>query len=304
MTVEFGRPIGFIGLGTMGRPIALNLVRSGVPLVVWNRTKEKADELVADGAEVAGDPASLFERSGTVVLMLASGHAIDAVLERGTKLFDKLVAGHLVVNMGTTSPSYSRDLCRDLRAAGARYVEAPVSGQKVRAENRQLIGLLAGDPGDLDEARKLISPVCSDVLPVGRVPAATDAKFALSVYQATSMAALAEAVNYAKRSDVDLAAFSKLLRTGPLFNALMDVQLRKLVEDDFSVEASVARVLEVIGRVLDEGGKNGVSLPLLSRSAELYAEAFASGNAELDATSVVRVFERASGRPHDVEGRI
>src|SRR5690348_472333 len=111
-------PIGFMGLGTMGEAMALTLVRAGVPLLVWNRTRAKAATVAAAGADVAREAADVFARSATVFLMLSDGGAIDAVLDRGGPTFAARVTGHTVVHMGTTSPAYSRELEADIRSVG------------------------------------------------------------------------------------------------------------------------------------------------------------------------------------------
>jgi NAD binding domain of 6-phosphogluconate dehydrogenase len=108
--------VGFIGLGLMGQPMALNLARAGIPLVVWNRTPDRSDPLRALGARVATTPFEVFEQVRMVVLMLAGGTAIDEVLGRSTPVFAATVADRTVVQMGTTSPEYSRGLAADLEA--------------------------------------------------------------------------------------------------------------------------------------------------------------------------------------------
>src|SRR6266478_6947935 len=99
-------PIGFIGLGTMGEAMALTLVKAGTRLLVWNRTRAKAEILAAAGADVARETADVFARSATVFLMLVDGGAIDTVLDRGGAAFAARVTGHTVVHMGTTSQAF------------------------------------------------------------------------------------------------------------------------------------------------------------------------------------------------------
>jgi 3-hydroxyisobutyrate dehydrogenase len=120
-------PIGFIGLGTMGEAMALTLVKAGTRLLVWNRTRAKAEILAAAGADVAREAADVFAHSATVFLMLVDGGAIDTVLDRGGAAFAARVTGRTVVHMGTTSPAYSRhSLCRGIlrRSAGLRVTQA------------------------------------------------------------------------------------------------------------------------------------------------------------------------------------
>src|SRR5437763_16388663 len=110
--------VGFLGLGIMGLPMALNLSTAGTKLIVWNRTAARTEPLHAAGATVANRPDEVFEQASVVFLMLADGAAIDAVLERGGPSFATKIAGHTIVHMGTTSPEYSRGLEADVRAAG------------------------------------------------------------------------------------------------------------------------------------------------------------------------------------------
>ena len=102
--------LGFVGLGVMGQPMALNLARAGTALVVWNRSAGKSEPLRAAGARVAASPAEVFKQARVVILMLVDGAAIDSVLGRGTREFSANVAQHTIIHMGTTAPDYSRGL--------------------------------------------------------------------------------------------------------------------------------------------------------------------------------------------------
>jgi 3-hydroxyisobutyrate dehydrogenase-like beta-hydroxyacid dehydrogenase len=133
----------------MGQPMARNLARAGTPLVVWNRSPERAGPVRAAGARVAASPAEVFRQARVVLLMLADGAAVDAVLGRGTPAFAANVDRHTIVHMGTTSPAWSCGLEADLRAAGGRYVEAPVSGSRRPAEVGRLVARA--------KARKLVA---------------------------------------------------------------------------------------------------------------------------------------------------
>src|ERR1700733_3933981 len=156
--------LGFIGLGVMGQPMALNLARAGTDLVVWTRSAERSEALRAAGAKVATSPAEIFSQARVVILMLADGAAIDSVLARGTPAFGGNVAQHTIVHMGTTSPEYSRGLEADILAAGGSYVEAPVSGSRKPAQAGQLVAMLAGERAAMDEVRPLLQPMCHETI--------------------------------------------------------------------------------------------------------------------------------------------
>jgi 3-hydroxyisobutyrate dehydrogenase len=173
---------GFIGLGTMGRPMAERLFAAGVPLVVWNRTAEKCAPLIERGAISAGSVEALFRQCGVVLVMLIDQAAVDAVLGRGTPTFAARVRDRTVVMLGTTSAAYSAALDADIRSCGGRYVEAPVSGSRIPAEQGKLVGMLAGDAAARAQVEPLLAHLCQTIVHCGVVPAALRTKLAVNHY--------------------------------------------------------------------------------------------------------------------------
>jgi len=152
--------------------MARNLVRHFGQLVVWNRSPEKSEALVSFGAQVAANPGELLDRCRIVIMMLATEDAIDDVLRQAGADLPGSLSGRIVVHMGTTSPAYSAALNERIRPAGGQYVEAPVSGSRLPAENGQLVGMLAGDPDAVAEVRPWLTPVCKETFVCGPVPSA------------------------------------------------------------------------------------------------------------------------------------
>ncbi len=288
------RPVGFLGLGVMGRPMALNLVRAGIPLVVWNRSAEAADELRATGAEVAGTVAEVFARTDRVLMMLANGEVVDEVLRRGTPAGDYLVHDHLVVHMGTTAPEYSEALGRDVVRAGGRYVEAPVSGSRVPAEEARLVAMLAGDDDDLAEVEPLLTPTCAAVVRCGAVPSALLMKLAVNLYLVTTVSGLVEAYHFAQRQGLDLDRFRAVVDGGQMSSPISRTKLAKLRADDFTVQAALRDVHYNARLVTAAAREAGVATPLIDASEELFAEAERLGHGGLDMAGVLRAFEARS----------
>jgi len=289
--------VGFLGLGVMGRPMALNLVRHGVPLVVWNRSPAAAEALREAGAEVADDPAEVFARSRIVVLMLADGAAVDAVLGRGTPGFAALVAGRTLVHMGTTSPAYSRGLEADVRAAGGTYVEAPVSGSRAPAEAGRLVAMLAGPPEAVAEVRALIAPMCHESFLCGpSAPGALLMKLAVNLFLITTVTGLTEAYHFAERHGLDRATFLAVLDAGPMASGVSRMKSPKLMERDFSVQAAVLDVLknnEVIAQAAREAE---LASPLLDVCHALFAETAELGFGKDDMVAVLQAIEARTER--------
>ncbi|PNV31256.1 2-hydroxy-3-oxopropionate reductase [Streptomyces sp. DH-12] len=283
--------VGFIGLGVMGRPMALNLARAGTPLVVWNRTPGRCAPLREAGAEVAESPAEVFARAETVLLMLADEAAVDAVLGRGTPGFAARVAGRTVVHMGTTSAEYSAALEKDVRVAGGAYAEVPVSGSRVPAEQGRLVAMLAGDDSALASVRPLLAPMCRESFVCGPVPNALLMKLAVNLFLITQVTGLTEAFHFADRHGLDRARFLDVLDAGPMASSVSRMKAPKLLARDFAVQAAAADVLKNNRLIAEAARTAGVASPLLDVCHALFEETVAGGHGGEDMVAVLRALE-------------
>jgi 3-hydroxyisobutyrate dehydrogenase len=283
--------VGFLGLGLMGEPMALRLVRSGQPLVVWNRTPTKTSSLHAAGAEVVASPAEVFNRSDVIFEMLANEAALDAVLGRNTPAFAGHLKGRTLVHMGTTSPEYSRQLEAAVQLVGGRYVEAPVSGSRVPAEQGELVAMLAGEPLAIDAVRAPLEPMCRHVVDCGAVPGALNMKLAANLFLITMATGLVETFHFAQAAGLDLQLLGQALNGGQMASAISRVKVEKLVGSDFTPQAAVADVLKNSQLVFDAARSVGVSSPLLDICRDLFAEAVDLGRGDEDMVAVVSALE-------------
>jgi 3-hydroxyisobutyrate dehydrogenase len=292
MTTTIPAAIGFIGLGTMGEPMALNLVRASTRVVAWNRSEAKRRILAEAGANIASDPADVFARCERVILMLANGDAIDAVLARGAPAFGARVNGRTLVNMSTVPPGYSKSLDAEVRAAGGRYVEAPVSGSRKPAEAGQLVAMLAGHAEDLAAIRPLLAPICRQSFECGAVPGALVMKLAVNLFLITLVTGLAEATHFAERQGLDLATFVSVLDAGPMASDVSRVKAAKLLNHDFARQAAISDVLKNNRFVVDAARAAGIASPLIDACCALYSETESLGHGDADMIAVIRALER------------
>ena len=282
--------VGFAGLGLMGQPMAANLLRAGVPLCVYNRSPGPREALAAQGAEVASTAASLFASCDAVILMLADDAAVDAVLDRGGD-FASRVAGRLIINMGTHATRYSQVLERDVRAAGGRFVEAPVSGSRGPAQSSELVAMVAGAPDAVADARPLVAPMCRELIEVGAVPDALAMKLAVNLYLIASVTALAEATSLATASGVDLEQFAEVISTGPLGSSVASTKLAKMVTRDFAPQAAVADVLKNARLVAGAARSVASDAPLLSESLARFETVRRRWGEALDMAAILTSYE-------------
>jgi 3-hydroxyisobutyrate dehydrogenase len=292
---DLGNDVGFVGLGHMGEAMAGRLVDAGTELVVWNRSPAKVDLLGARGAAPAASAAEIFERCGTVVLMLANGPVTDAVLGRSADGFAVRVEGRTIVNTGTVSPDYARGLHDQVIACGGRYAEAPVSGSRVPAERGELVAMLAGDADLLDDVETLLAPATVAAYRCGAVPRGTEMKLAVNTFLIGLVTALAEAVHFAERRGLDLATLRSILDAGQMASPISRIKVAKLLDGDRAPQAAISDVLRNNQLIL-EAADGAFPMPLMSVCAELFAATEARGLGAQDMVAVIEGIRAAERR--------
>ena len=283
--------IGFVGLGTMGLPMASNLARVHSGVRVWNRTPGKDAPLRALGAEVAPSLDACFDASDLVFLMLRDAAAADAVLGIGTPAFARRVPARIVVQLGTTSAEHSLACALAIEAAGGRYVECPVSGSQTPAEQGRLLGMIAGHEADVAVVEPLLNALCANIYRCGLAPAAMRMKLAVNHYLIVLVTALAEASHAARLAGVDLGLMERILGDGPMASEVSRTKLAKLVRSEFAAQASVADVQLIAALCARQAAQSGAHAPLIDACRDLLHRAFVDGLGGLDMTGVVRVLE-------------
>lgn len=284
-------PIGFIGLGHMGVPMARNLTLSGVPLKVWNRSAHATLWFKEHCVVVSATASDVFETCSTIFLMLANSSAIDSVLERGTPQLQRHVAGRTIVNMGTTSPQYSQELERDIISAGGRFVECPVSGSRVPAEEGSLVAMIAGADDSVTEVIHLISSMCAHRFRCGAIPRALVTKLAVNHFLITMVTGLVEATHFAQCHQLDLQQFSEIIGKGPMASKISTGKLHKLSDGDLSAQAALRDVLMNTELIIDATKRLGIASPLLNDCLYLYREADGLGLGDSDMIAVLASLE-------------
>jgi len=284
--------IGFIGLGTMGLPMARNLAVAGIALSAWNRTPKSADAFPGGcNVEIAPSSRAVLRGSQTSILMLLNQDAIDAVLERHTAAFAQNVRGKTIIGMGSVDPSYSIALANGIAEAGGAYLEAPVSGSRLPAERGQLVCLLGGDPAVADAAAHLLRPMCKDQIYCGAAGDALRMKLAINLYLCSSLVALAEATNFARKANLPLDTFKQAVALGPLSSDFVTIKLPKMIEGEFAVQAGVADAHASTCLIRTEAARLRASTPQLDVSSALYERAVEALGPGVDMSSVVAVLE-------------
>jgi len=293
------RPVGFVGLGVMGRPMARNLVRAGHRVVVWNRSAEPAAELAAAGATVARTPAELAEAAPVVLTMLPDLPQVEAVLFREDGLLRGMGRESVLVVMGTVSPVDVRDLGARLAPSGVSVVDAPVSGGDVGAEQATLSIMAGGREQDVAPVRPLLEAMGTTVDHLGPLGAGQLAKACNQIVVAATLTALSEALVLARKGGLDPRRVFAVLAGGLAGSRVLEVKGPKLLAGDFQPGGAAAFQHKDLGFALAAARAEGVALPITALVDQLFGAARWNGFGDDDHSVVVRVIERLAGEPRD-----
>lgn len=262
--------IGLIGTGLMGTPMARRLIVSGFPLTVWNRTREKAEPLAADGARVAESPSDLAAGVDLVITMLADGPTVGRVLfEDGVA--DALDAGCVVLDMSSIGVAEARDHARRLGERGVAHLDAPVSGGTVGAEQGTLAIMAGGDPEVFERVRPVLEAMGRPVL-VGPSGAGQIAKVANQAVVANTIGAVAEALVLAERAGADPSRVREALMGGFAGSRILELHGARMIERDFAARGKVSTQIKDLDNAFAAAREAGVELPYSALSRQLFSE--------------------------------
>ena len=232
--VQDGLPrIGFIGLGVMGRPMALNLLRAGYPLTVHSRSRPPVDELVAAGAQEAATPRRVAEAADVVITMLPDTPDVDAVILGPDGVLEAATSGLLVIDMSTINPIGARRIGNALAERGVAFVDAPVSGGQRGAEEATLSIMVGASEPDFERALPILQALGKNVVLVGEVGAGQIAKACNQLIVAATIEAVAEALTLAERAGASPATVRSALLGGFAQSRILEVHGERMLEGNF-----------------------------------------------------------------------
>jgi len=289
--------VGFIGLGVMGRYMALNLVAAGRDVVVYNRSRAKQDELVAQGAQGATSAAEVAERASIVVTMLSDDEAVRTVI--GEALLPAAAAGSLIIDMSTVSPALSRELAGQAAQRGVALLDAPVSGGDIGARDGTLSIMVGGEVSDFERARPLLEILGGSVTHIGPAGAGQVVKACNQVVVAVTIAGVSEALVLGSKLGVDPSKIIDVLSGGLASNRVMEVRRRNFLEHDFTPGFRVDLHHKDLDIALASGGQANVGLTLTAVTQQMFRQLRAEGRGDDDHSALLTVVEQRAG--HRIE---
>lgn len=283
--------VGYIGLGAMGKPMALNILKAGFPLTVFNRTAEKAGELLTAGAEWADSPADLARRSDVVFTNVSNTADVLSVVLGQSGVREGVRPGMIFVDNSTISPTGSREIYESLRALGVSALDAPVSGGEIGAQNGSLTIMVGGDAEALELVRPILNAVGKKITHIGGAGAGQIAKAANQIMVAAQMVAEAELMIFAQKAGADPVKVIEAIKGGAAQCWTLDVKPQRLFAGNRTPGFKASLQAKDLAIVMETARQNLMSLPGTAVSAQLFNALCAMGEGDLDNSAVIRVIE-------------
>lgn len=288
--------VGFIGLGIMGTPMARNLMQAGYRVVVYNRTRAKAEHLAAEGAEAVDSPAEVARRADMVITCLADATAVEAVVTDEGGLLEAMGPGQVLIDMTTNSPPVSQKLAGLLAEKGADMLDAPVSGGDVGAIEGTLSIMVGGKEELFERCLPVFRAMGRRITLMGeRVGAGGYAKLANQIMVAIHLSSMGEALVFGAKAGLDLNRLAEALAGGMANSEAFRIKLPKVLSGNLEPGARATVQLKDLNYIAQSMESLGISLPVTNLVRDLYQELIDAGHGDEDHSAIVRVFEIRAG---------
>jgi 2-hydroxy-3-oxopropionate reductase len=288
--------IAFIGLGIMGSPMAVNLVKAGNQVIGYNRSPERAKDLVAAGGKAVDSIANAVAEADVVAVMVPDSPDVEAVLTGDDGVFTHAKPGTLIIDFSSIRPDVAADLAEQARNHGFKMLDAPVSGGEPGAINAALSIMVGGSAEDFAAAKPVLDAVGKTIVHVGPSGSGQTVKAANQLIVAGNIELLAEAIVFLQAYGVDTDAAVKVLGGGLAGSAVLNQKAQKMLDRDFDPGFRIDLHHKDLGVVTAAAREAGVVAPLGALVAQLMASARANGDGGLDHSGLLRGVERLSGR--------
>ncbi len=288
--------VGFMGLGIMGSAMAANILKAGYPLMVYNRTPDKAEPLARLGARVAATPKALAEDAAIIIVMVTGPEAIYELLFGPEGAAAAFNPEQVFINMSSVSPSFTLQLGKELAPTAIRFVDAPVSGTKKPAEDAQLVILAGGNRQRVQELEPLFLTMGKKVVYCGKTGQGSMMKMFINLLLGVMMEGFAEAVNFGRLGGLDLEAMLDVVASGAMNAPMFQVKAANFKVKTYPPAFPLKHLAKDAKFVLDTAYELGAPVPAGQMLLHLYRLGVAQGWGDEDISAIMRVMEHLSGK--------
>ncbi|MGB7731887.1 MAG: NAD(P)-dependent oxidoreductase [Candidatus Acidiferrum sp.] len=295
-TAGLSRKIGFIGLGLMGRPMAMNLLKAGHSLTVWNRTASRAEELVTAGAVLAKTPREVAEKSDVLISIVSDPPALESVLwgQHGKQngALGGLKKGSVYMDSSTVSPTLVNKISAACQERGVRFLDAPVTGGDWGAREGNLVFMIGGDAETLKEVEPILGVMGKKWFHLGPNGAGQTIKLAMNAILALEVGAVAEAIGLVTKAGLAGEQLLEVLQASMGRSGLLDLKTPLMLKGDFKPSFPLRLMHKDLGLALDLANQLGVALPTTAAVREVYNFVKGEAKEDVDYSAVMRFYEK------------
>ncbi len=288
------KKIGFIGIGLMGLPMSKNLVKAGYNLTVFNRSKNKAEPLKEFGAKISNTLKDAVDGSDIVITMLTDDTAVDAVMNN-TDFLENLKSGSIVIDMSSVKPTTATKHGNNLKLKNINYLDAPVSGGTIGAEEASLAIMVGGEQNIFDDSFDILKKMGNPTL-VGPIGSGQVSKLANQIIVGLTIGAVAEAVTLCEKAGADPNKMIKALSGGWADSKVLQTHGKRMINKDFTPKGRTSVHLKDMNNILECANNYNTHLPISNLVKEMYKSLVENGHGETDHSSLYKEIERINNK--------
>lgn len=286
------KKIGFIGLGIMGKPMSLNLIKAGYELVVYNRSENSVREVVAQGARAGSSPADVASKTDVIITMLPNSPHVKEVVLGKKGVIEGAHAGSIVIDMSSIAPLVSQEVAESLAAKKIRMLDAPVSGGEPKAIDGTLAIMVGGAESDFNENIDLLKSMGTSAVLCGDIGAGNVTKLANQVIVAGNIAAMSEAMVLATKAKVDPEKVFDAIKGGLAGSTVLNAKVPLALERNFNPGFRINLHIKDLNNALETGHGIGVPLPITASIMEMMQALKVDGHGDDDHGGLIQFYEK------------
>lgn len=283
--------IGFIGLGIMGKPMALNLLKAGYPVTVYARRTEVAEPLIEAGAQAFSSPQELAEKADVIITMVPATTDVEEVLLGKKGVIGSAKPGTIVIDMSTISANVTQKIAQQLAKNKIEMLDAPVSGGEQGAINGDLSIMIGGKAEVLDKVRPIFSVLGKQIVHVGGHGAGQVAKACNQIIVAETIIAVDEALRLAKASGVDPAKVREALLGGYAGSRILEIHGKRMLDNDYKPGFKAGLHRKDMHLALEQAHQVGVDIPAAKYGMQCLDRLVMKGHSDLDSSAIHMIIE-------------
>ena len=284
------KKIGFIGIGLMGLPMAKNLLKAGYNLKAFNRSQKKAEALKEFGAEIATSIDDVVSNSDVVITMLTDDMAINEVMD-SSNFLENLKSSATVIDMSSVKPTTATKYGNNLKSKNIKYLDAPVSGGTIGAEEASLAIMVGGEQDVFNEALDVLKAMGNPTL-VGPVGSGQVSKLANQIIVGLTIGAVAEAITLCEKAGANPNKMIKALSGGWADSKILQTHGKRMIDKDFTPKGRTSVHLKDMNNILECANSHNTHLPISNLVKEMYKSLVENGHGETDHSSLYKEIER------------